>query len=281
MDTGRDCEGVEGEATVSESGTLAERRPYKNIYGMVPPESVPSRRVVKQCGCCFKWFDIPTCHSTLHKSCSLECGRKLTRIAKNKGMVERARTCLECGESFVPRGTQLRNRQGKYCSTECRSKQFPAQLFSKEVMAKSRAGYWKARAENRVPFYSGPDNVKWKGGHKEAVKRRIKSGKANATLKIYRARNPEKVRDWVHRRRGKKVGRLPSGTVARILLMQRGCCANCRETLKGKYHVDHVTPLARGGQHEPKNIQILCPTCNLRKSAKDPIAFALEEGRLL
>jgi 5-methylcytosine-specific restriction endonuclease McrA len=40
-------------------------------------------------------------------------------------------------------------------------------------------------------------------------------------------------------------------------------------------------PLARGGTNHRRNIQILCPSCNLRKGWKHPIDFAQEMGRLL
>jgi 5-methylcytosine-specific restriction endonuclease McrA len=40
-------------------------------------------------------------------------------------------------------------------------------------------------------------------------------------------------------------------------------------------------PLARGGSNDRLNLQCLCPQCNLSKNAKDPIAWAREQGRLL
>ena len=39
---------------------------------------------------------------------------------------------------------------------------------------------------------------------------------------------------------------------------------------KGKYHVDHRMPLSLGGSNYPDNLQLLCPTCNLSKSATHP-----------
>jgi 5-methylcytosine-specific restriction endonuclease McrA len=45
--------------------------------------------------------------------------------------------------------------------------------------------------------------------------------------------------------------------------------------------MDHIMPLARGGKHSPANIQLLCPPCNLRKSAKHPIDYMRQLGWLL
>ena len=36
----------------------------------------------------------------------------------------------------------------------------------------------------------------------------------------------------------------------------------------GQIHIDHKIPLAKGGKHIIGNIQILCPTCNIKKGAK-------------
>lgn len=73
--------------------------------------------------------------------------------------------------------------------------------------------------------------------------------------------------------------------VQAIFQNQRGLCANCKKKLfksgAKKYHVDHVIPLAKGGSNWPSNLQCLCPTCNMRKGAKDPLDWAKENGRLL
>lgn len=44
---------------------------------------------------------------------------------------------------------------------------------------------------------------------------------------------------------------------------------------------DHIKPLARGGAHLPSNLQVLCPNCNLRERARDPIDHARRNGMLL
>src|SRR5665213_1964704 len=48
-----------------------------------------------------------------------------------------------------------------------------------------------------------------------------------------------------------------------------GACKRCGS--REKLHFDHVIPVAKGGSNIADNIQILCETCNLRKS--DKIAF--------
>lgn len=54
-----------------------------------------------------------------------------------------------------------------------------------------------------------------------------------------------------------------------MLAKQDYCCFWCSEVLM-KYHVDHVVPVSRGGTHEPINLVVTCPTCNLRKNDRLP-----------
>jgi 5-methylcytosine-specific restriction endonuclease McrA len=76
-------------------------------------------------------------------------------------------------------------------------------------------------------------------------------------------------------------GQTTASDVRRIYEQQRGRCADCRKSLRRGYHADHIVALAIGGSNWPRNIQLLCPPCNIRKAAKHPIAWARELGRLL
>lgn len=94
----------------------------------------------------------------------------------------------------------------------------------------------------------------------------------------------ERVAASTRRARKKLAG--GSHTQGEILVLaerQKHRCAepSCNQSIRKKFHVDHVMPLALGGHNGILNIQLLCPTCNQRKSAKDPIAWAQENGRLL
>jgi len=85
-------------------------------------------------------------------------------------------------------------------------------------------------------------------------------------------------------RRARIVGAGGSFTqedVERIRSSQHDKCAACRCKLKGKFHIDHIQPVSKGGSSAARNLQLLCMTCNVRKHAKDPIAFMQEIGRLL
>jgi len=98
----------------------------------------------------------------------------------------------------------------------------------------------------------------------------------------YNKANPAKIAAISRNRRAraKAGGTHTEQDVAEIMKLQKGRCAYCRIVL-GKYHVDHIEPLARGGSNDRCNLQILCIPCNKTKSAKDPIVFAQSLGMLL
>lgn len=62
---------------------------------------------------------------------------------------------------------------------------------------------------------------------------------------------------------------------------QKWKCANCNCCIRNGYHIDHIYPVSKGGTNQISNIQLLCQPCNSRKSAKDPMIWAKENGRLL
>lgn len=144
-------------------------------------------------------------------------------------------------------------------------------------------------------------------GSREAVAKRAAKWRATkpesalAAVQRYRAANVEKERARVRafkaanpqfnaincgRRRARKIGaagKFTAADVSALSELQRGKCAHswCRVPLKDGHHIDHVMPLARGGSNDRRNLQLLCPACNMKKHAKHPIDFAQENGLLL
>lgn len=228
------------------------------------------------CAECGRAMWLPRSKVGMYKRCGPECNRAWHE--RRKG--ERDRACETCGEQFRPRQIQITNGGGRFCSQACNTAARDA-MMSPEATAKALVTRRAMEAAGLIKRYRGEENPRWLGGRESSVQRQITSGKSAARLRTYRKKNPERVREWHQNRRCRKVGRLPWGTLGRIGELQRWKCAICRSSIKGKYHVDHIEPIAKGGKHEPKNIQLLCPPCNLRKNAKDPIDYMQEIGRLL
>lgn len=123
--------------------------------------------------------------------------------------------------------------------------------------------------------------------------------KSQQLATLYRAIDPEKnrraVRTWAkmyparrnaiqQNRRARKIeagGKLSIGLGERLLVLQKGRCACCGESLDAGYNLDHIVPLARGGVNEDWNIQLLTPKCNSAKAAKDPVEYMQHKGFLI
>lgn len=67
--------------------------------------------------------------------------------------------------------------------------------------------------------------------------------------------------------------RLSATIRSEIFARDRARCQYCG-SIVGPFHVDHVTPVAKGGSDEPSNLVLACQPCNLSKGAK-----TLEEWR--
>lgn len=100
----------------------------------------------------------------------------------------------------------------------------------------------------------------------------------------YGARNPAPRRINAKNQKAKRrsaEGTFSRGDVDRIFDAQKRKCAVCKVSIGKIYHVDHIVPIAKGGTNWPRNIQLLCPSCNMAKSAKDPVEFMRSKGMLL
>jgi len=114
---------------------------------------------------------------------------------------------------------------------------------------------------------------------RDANYERVKAKKA-----AWRKNNPEAKRLGNHTRRAQKAssgGVLSKGLSGKLYKLQRGKCPCCGKPLGKTYHLDHIMPLSLGGVNADSNIQLLRGICNLKKHAKDPIAWANENGMLL
>lgn len=144
---------------------------------------------------------------------------------------------------------------------------------------KVKLAEWVTTNKDRVSNYK----KEWR------LRNPVDQSKARLYRQRYAARHGERyllmVRQYSANRRSRKrrssIESITPEMIACLLLKQKRRCVYCQMKLGKKYHCDHIVPLALGGPHSIMNLQITCPSCNVRKSAKDPIKFANSIGLLL
>jgi len=208
------------------------------------------------------------------------CGesKPLTAFAKHKlgrdGLRPRCRACT----SIETKAHDAANRERKLArqkayreaNKEALREKDRTYRAAKPEVAKERGAKWRA---------TFPDRERERGARYRA-ENKAKDAERKAA---YAKANPHVARAIQARRRARKLavgGTYTVADIAELFRRQRGQCPACRGDL-GKFHVDHVLPLALGGDNSPANLQLLCAHCNHTKSAAHPVDFMQRKGFLL
>lgn len=160
---------------------------------------------------------------------------------------------------------------------------------AKDKISETKRAYYEKNRESALEYLdqyrkNNPEKCKkWSRDYYLRNSEKLKQAASN-----YRSENPALVSALKHARRAKikrSEGSHGKDDILNLLAKQKEKCASCSVKLKksgnGIYHVDHIYPISKGGSNWPSNLQLLCPTCNLRKNAKDPMQWAKENGKLL
>jgi 5-methylcytosine-specific restriction endonuclease McrA len=214
----------------------------------------------------------------------LRRGRAQQEITQHTGPVVSRAEALEKGLIRYFLGTPCwhghisqRQTSNKECVT-CAVHRGRKRVLSDEYKA-GRKAYRQANKE-RINAYRRATALELGPKRNAGVKRWYDSEKGKAWWRAY----AETKRAIVRNRRAKQrasEGQHTPEDIADILRLQRGKCAYCRTDIRGGYHVDHIVAIANGGSNDRRNIQLLCPPCNMHKNAADPIAHAQRIGLLI
>lgn len=176
-------------------------------------------------------------------------------------------------------------------------------IDNREHKAEYMRHYYRANRERELARY-----YRWKDEHLDDVKVYWRAytvshkDKKREYDKVYRTTYFEKIsagkREWAEshrdmvrlngragaaRRKTRTInaeGKYTRQDVIAQYNRQKGKCYYCGKKVGGKFHVDHVVPLSRGGSNNPDNLVVACPSCNVRKNSRMPHEWA-EGGRLL
>jgi hypothetical protein len=93
----------------------------------------------------------------------------------------------------------------------------------------------------------------------------------NAYKNQWRRDNPDRKRGYDAIRRARsldQLGEVSPDIQKKLWCSQEGRCFYCTVILGKDYHMDHKTPLSRGGLHDDSNLCLACPACNMQKHDK-------------
>jgi 5-methylcytosine-specific restriction endonuclease McrA len=175
--------------------------------------------------------------------------------------------CLECKRAYnrqyyqdnAERKNALRRQERKENIEEFRQLDRERYKRNRERILERQASYYAANPELQ------------KARSRERYRNDPEAAKAAAIA--WRKANPKRAAE-THRmtqqtRRARKLGQFVEKVDPRVVYVRdKGLCGICGTTVYGKFHIDHVIPLARGGEHGYANTQIAHPECNLSKGAK-------------
>lgn len=196
-------------------------------------------------------------------------------------MNEQMKTCKKCG------GTEFyANRHCKQCLKITINKYRVAnpELYKQIHLQWHRNNPNKSKVAHAEYYAANAGKIKARVKELYLLNR---EAKLSATRK-WQAANPEKVKEILrrarHNRRARKLGSsgtLSKGLTEKLFKLQGGICVCCGMPLGNDFHLDHIMPLALGGENKDANMQLLRKDCNQEKHAKHPINFMQSRGFLL
>lgn len=95
--------------------------------------------------------------------------------------------------------------------------------------------------------------------------------------KTYRENNKDKIKELKRHNnalRKQAIKQGVSGSEYQVWLSEQPkICAYCGINCSEEFHVDHIEPLAAGGEHITTNFATSCPACNTSKGSQSLIIF--------
>lgn len=192
--------------------------------------------------------------------------------------------CQYCNKEF---SYNLVRGQGnrKYCSLACQLDRY--RKSAKGIATRRRVSLRWTKTE-KGKKHNHYYREKWRLKNKERNRivdklwreknREIFNAKSRVRLKLYRLKNPLKVKVMNHKRRV-STRLLTLDTIQQVYeenIKKYGTltCYLCLNPIDfGKDHLEHKTPISRGGKNNRDNLDVSCQYCNCRKHDKTELEY--------
>lgn len=156
-----------------------------------------------------------------------------------------------------------------------------------EKVKAAQARYYAADPERRKEISrrhkaKGGDAFLAKDAANKQRKREADREAYNAAMRAWRAKNPEKVVNYLAERNRRLNGTISDGIIGLLLSEQANQCPYCLRFFSADLPptIDHYYPVRLGGKHHDDNLQLACKPCNSRKHRKDPAKFLTGVSRM-
>lgn len=225
-----------------------------------------SRKLTIVCRCrrCSK--DFTPKKSVRTEFCSRACFYRMTRMRKfSKERMDRpvlTKECAACGGEF----DAINKNQINCDRAECITKLRGAYSFLRSQLTSSDG-------TRTCRFCS--TKFRYKQLHSADICNSPQCIDAQSKERIIKKREEKSAEN--HKRRAKKVGQRAGIVRRKEVFMRDGYrCQLCKRKTRPDYNVnhplypnlDHIIPLAKGGEHSMVNLQCLCRECNIIKGDK-------------
>lgn len=180
------------------------------------------------------------------------------------------KTCNKCGvnKSFdqFPKSSYTRDGLYSFCR-HCKSIQNTTRAQANRDAVNSQA-----RQRHAERMANDPQYVQKKRESSSKSRSKLENkDRINSTHREWCQKNRHLRRESDRKQRAKRRQVVP--TEAELIRKpdiwerDQGVCGICQLPADAdNWHLDHVTPLSRGGDHTHDNVQVSHPTCNLRKN---------------
>jgi 5-methylcytosine-specific restriction endonuclease McrA len=112
---------------------------------------------------------------------------------------------------------------------------------------------------------------RYRAANRETINVGVRAWRKTLAGKAYKARHQAR------RRYQEASGTFTVVDITDLYATQGGRCYYCSVEIENGYHIEHMTPLCRGGRNDVSNVCLACAPCNLKKNRKTAEEFRGEQ----